>query len=210
MKTTSGLFTVLALGLSLTACFNEDTLEDVPDHMYSFACVDTDSKGLFSRLKEDSGESYTIRDFQMTPLVADTTYRLICTYSYNGDGSIDLNQATEIISGYARRVEDFADGLVKEDPMNLSSAWVSGGYLNIILAIKCLDKSHRLAVVDYSTDNDVIFGFYHDENGDTRSYDKYAYVSVPLSPYNLDTGDTLRFYMNGYDGKTQNFELTYK
>lgn len=186
---------------------------NVEPFVYNLVSVDTDSKGNFYQIRDDYGKvlAITANECETDGNTPDSTYRMICNYIEYEDNTALLNSVNEIISCIARPLSYFDGHEIKKDPLDVQSFWVSGGYLNIVLEIKGLNKPHSLSPIDYSTDTEVIFGFYHDHNSDVQSYTKNAYVSIPLWPYPfLQQGDIIQFSVMDYDGEEKTYRLEYK
>lgn len=210
-KVAERLFLMIAVSLLTLSC--DYFPERVDAVVFNFVTLDTDSEGHFCRLRDDYGKTLTISGStdDSETFTPDSTYRMICSYVEYDDNSAELRSTNEIISCIARPLSYFDGHEIKKDPMGIQSYWVSGGYLNIVLEIKGLDKAHSLCPIDYSSSSEVKFGFYHDQNSDVMSYTKNAYVSIPLWPYTfLNQGDTIKFSVMDYDGEEKTYSVRYK
>lgn len=202
------ILTAIAATLSLPAIVSceEETDNEVSAFTYDFVNVYTDADGYGSVLQNDRGRRYMITD-TVIHLVPDTLYRLICSYEVRADSTqAYVLGYSEIISCLPMDSSEVMNKLV-EDPLEMQSAWISGGYLNVIWNVLAKKGGHSLFPVDSSTEDGVRITMYHDENDDLRSYTMHGYMSTPLSQYNLESGDTITLSYKDYDGKSVDKKL---
>lgn len=200
MKKTRLALTLAAAAL-VTSVLSCEKGKEIDSFTYDFVTVYTDANGYGSVLKNDRGGTYVIADtsIHMKP---DTLFRMICSYTVNADSTTaHVFSAAQTIAIEPVNPEEFHNTVV-DHPVKIQSAWLGGGYLNIIFDILALDKVHRLFPLEYSdsTYTNVRIGLYHDENGDERGFTRHAYMSIPLSKYGLQSGDTVTFFYKGYNG----------
>lgn len=193
------------------------------DHISSYitelATIWTDSEGNISIIQNDKDERFIIADTKManrifieaspitTRLTPDTPYRMICYYEKNGSMAQFLGMSYTLAKR-ATLTSEFGEREIIQDPVEVQSIWISGGYLNIMARINVLDKQHELFSIKQSYTTKHIFGLYHDSHKDDYGYFRSVCISIPLSGYDLNKGDTVFFRCNGYN-KEYNYSLVY-
>ncbi|MCQ2066051.1 MAG: hypothetical protein MJY65_00140 [Bacteroidaceae bacterium] len=189
---------ILSMTVLLTCMYLSCSSEDyVPPIITDFVTAYTDHAGHICAIADDRGNRYVTEDtVTMRP---DTLYRQIMQYIANSDGYAEIKSRSNVLTIVPKRR---IDKETESDPIFIRSLWVGGGWLNMILEIKAMNKRHRLDVIDESTDSTVVFSIFHDENGDIRSNTGKAYISVPLGRYKeiLSGCDRISVSYVNYDG----------
>ena len=177
-----------------------------PSVITDYACLLTDGDGKPESLRLDDGTEYLIvlTDSYSSSLPScrpDTLYRVISVYELGADDKAHVYSLSSVLSEVPtplRRGEE-----LHQDPVYLQSAWLSGGYLNMVIELKALNGQHSIGFVDTTPKNmqGKEFTFYHRVISDVESYRQKLYGSIPLAPFvsDLQQGDTLRFVVNTYD-----------
>lgn len=203
------LFPILAL-----LCSCEDAMDEYryPSVITDFVCFTTDNNGQLEYMLPDKGGRYAVRfseelldaaGHRLPTYKRDTTYRAIGVYELvateQGDTVADLYSVGSIISSIPTPLQE--DEELHRDPVYLQSIWCSGGYLNMTIEVKALDGKHSIGFVDTTPGgmHGKEFTFYHQVISDVESYRQKLYGSIPLAPFSLQRGDTLRFVINTYD-----------
>lgn len=196
MKKTTCLLLLSLTALVLTlSCSKEEEIVPV---VKEFVSADTNRQGFICAISNDRGNRYVTSD--TVRLEADSTYRLIMSYYVNPDmSSATILDYASVISSPAREAEkDDASS----DPVNIRSAWIGGGWLNLIIELKGLEKKHLLYAVEKSDSTRVAFSIFHDANEDISSYTATAYMSIPLKQYAdvLSVNDTITLSYTDFNG----------
>lgn len=182
-----------------------------------FVNCHTDSEGYVSVLSDDMGHSYMVNE-KSDKLRPDTTYRMVCSYTYGESGTVTIDQMIHTYCGRiagelnykAMEESSFPKRYEMNDPVNIELAYPGSGYLNIRLGIKVGSKqsSHEFQVVHVNDSEKVRFKVYHNAAGDEEGYTLNAYLSVPLTGFGLSRGDSIYLSSNGYD-KDYNLVMVY-
>lgn len=205
------MIAVLTAVLAFSAVSCDKDEEEIPSFATGFVTIFTDSDGFPSVLKNDYGRRYMIdlKEDQKA-MAPDTLFRMVCSYAFNNDSTVRILQSVMAMAGRAVEVEDLKSGL-KQDPVQVNSMYIGGGFLNIMMGIRVMDsqKKHTLGMVHVANPDSLKFTVYHDAGGDSLGTTQYAYVSLPLNGYGLNSGDTVFFNCKGYD-KDCKVKLLYK
>ena len=93
------------------------------------------------------------------------------------------------------------------DPLDVSSVWLGGGFLNLRLIVKTrLEGAQYFGFIDRGLVSwpdgrtTASVQLYHDQSGDPVSFSRTAYLSMPLSAFDgvLTSGDTIRLRVNTF------------
>lgn len=202
---------ILALfyGIILSAsssCTKEE--QPVKPMTAGFVNCHTDSEGYVSVLSDDMGNTYMVgeKGERMRP---DTTYRMVCSYTFQESGSVTIDQMVPTYCGViggernyeAPEEKDFHYKELMNDPADIELAYPGSGFLNIRLGIKVGGRKsfHEIQVVHVRDRGKVRFRVYHNASGDEEGYTLNAYLSVPLTGYSLSRGDSIYLSSKGYD-----------
>lgn len=200
--------------LSFISCEENEVLKAVSA---GFVNCHTDSEGYVSVLTDDMGNRYMVTN-KGEQLLPDTTYRMVCAYTFSDSGSITIDQMIPTYCGRiagvlnynAMEERDFPYLKEMKDPVNIELAYPGSGYLNIRIGVKVGDKqsSHEFQVVHNDYSERVSFTIYHNAHTDAEGYTLNAYLSVPLSDFGLSKGDSIYLSSKGYD-KDYNLVMAY-
>lgn len=192
---------ILALAgviIPFVAC--EDEKKDIETMTSGFMTGQTDSKGHITVLKDDFGKQYTVKETSDS-LLPDTMIRVVTSIALDQNGAARILQVVRPMSYRAPEDSLINDTLKVKDPVQLYTAYIGGGYLNITLGVK-VKKEMTMHMLGYSHLGapTTSFTLYHNAYGDGDVYTKNAYISIPLSFYGLNKNDTVSFYYKSYEG----------
>jgi hypothetical protein len=195
------------LGAFLPACGDSDDDYVYPSVLTNFVDLRTDGEGVASTLLTDEGRVLTIHPREgLGGLTPDSTYRMVTMYEPLDEGNeVQLYTAQKAIAPYPRPLKDFKQ--VVTDPVELTSIWRGGNYLNVIVKAQVKNVAHAYHFIQQGITRHEDDGhrtlelmLYHDRNSDTEAFSRTVYLSVPLSVYadSLQAGDSIRFSLNTY------------
>ena len=200
---------LLALSVILTPLFISciEKQEKIETMVSGFMTGQTDSEGYVKTLKDDYGKKYTISE-KSEKLEPDSRYRLVASLALDEDLNARILQMAPAIS--YRAYEDSINPDFN-DPVEIHSRYIGGGYLNIYLGVKVSkeDAAHDVFYSRVSTPGKLEFTIYHNAYGDEPVYTKHAYISIPLYGYGLSKNDTVFLSAKGYK-EDYDYELIYK
>lgn len=196
MKKTAKFIIAIAAGITALAaasCTKDDTIR------YNNATMGNVVNGKFT---SDQGNIFNIVD-QTCSGKLDTMKRafIICDILNNTEGAenqydIRLNYLATVLTKNAILSSGITEGNEPaNDPILLQSYWVSGGYLNIYLAVPVVADSNVKHTINFiyedteQSDGTYTFQIRHDGTGevfndsnDSKITFAYAYASVPVAP----------------------------
>lgn len=186
----------------------DDDLKDVETMTSGFMTGQTDSKGLITVLKDDFGKQYMVRE-TTDSLLPDTILRVVTSIALDGNGTARILQVVRPMSFKAPEDSVINDTLKVKDPVQLYTAYIGGGFLNITLGVK-VKKEMTVHMLGYSHLDTPMTSFtlYHNAYGDGDVYTKNAYISIPLSFYGLHKNDTVSLNYKSFEGDRV-IKLTY-
>lgn len=191
MKRTTLLLALAALFMPAVISCIEDQ-EKIETMFSGYMSGYTDSEGYVTVLKDDFGTEYMVSE-KSDQLNPDTLYRLVASVALDKNRTARILQMVPTISYYAPADSIIPDSLKTTDQVELISAYIGGGYLNINLGIKVSkeDAVHRLIYAQKDSIGRKVFTIYHNAYGDRPVYTKHAYISIPLYVYGLAKNDTV-------------------
>lgn len=192
----------IGLVIAFTSCARQ---EPVAPYISEFVNAYTDSKGYICVIGNDKGKRFVTSD--TARLLPDTVFRRLMVYVVNADSSsATIFSHSNVIASLPKKQSPTDSD---SDPLSVRSVWISGGWMNLILEIKALDKKHQIYAIDQSDSKKVSFLIYHDENGDIRSHTKKAYMSIPLDYYyeTLSVNDTVSLSYINYENDTVKYQI---
>lgn len=191
-------FAVAAALLSIIVCSCSDHESWADNYITNMAELDTDSKGNATLMRLDNGMTYQLdgsRKFNRP----DTTYRCVCVYTTQGAKAV-LASCAEALS--SRPYPPAADLEIKQDPCELTSIWVSGGYLNARIVIQGKDKPHTFGFIDQGITSNpdgsrtLTLLLHHDQNSDMEAFSRTVYLSCLIRDCELQPKrDSVRLIM---------------
>ena len=183
--TASAIIFALML-LCLCGC-SKDEDDSMPAYKIDLAEIDTDHDGLVTVVRFDNGVTYTVGQ-KITAETADTTYRCMCTYFVDANQKLSVYGLTHVFSPNPRPRAEFKT--FAYDPVNLTSSWKSGGYLNLRIGLLTTDEgSHSFGFCEDSVVNRKVYiTLMHGRpEEDAESYTKDLFLSIPLKQYDCDS-----------------------
>lgn len=201
-----------ALLLAVTACGDDEYY--YPSVQLEFVTVEAGADGTLQRLIPDKGEALPIsKDRTGSTIASNSSRRVLSNYEKVSSGGVSSAVIYAVQSLVApepksRNEDPYKDGVVT-DPVDVTSIWLGGGYLNMILNLKVKgDVQHVFGMVEEEVieetpfETEVTLLLYHNASGDLEWYNRRAYISVPLSKY-VKEGQTkkvtVRFKYYTYD-----------
>lgn len=170
-----------------------------------------------TELMTDVGEKLKVTDDRTNGSIKKgQRYYIVCdVFKKNAENGFDirLTSSDNVLVGTIRKSSDIDMSKLVTDPVQLQSAWVSGGYLNVVAMHEYLPGSktvHTVSVIldeAYCVDNNVRFKLVHDGGGEAgpecerRSLFQQAYVilSFPLKDIKVSDGDMVQMEYSWYD-----------
>lgn len=170
----------------------------------------TDPKGYISVLTDDFGKQYMVSGGS-EKLRPDTLYRIVAAIAIDENNTAQIKQMVPAMSYVAPESTVVPDTMRVTDPVQIESAYIGGGYLNVnvIIKVKNEDSKHLFLYAHTNTASKTGFTFYHNAYGDTPVYSKRIYVSIPLTVYGLTTNSKVSLTCKGYQ-EDYDMEFTYR
>lgn len=208
-KSSYGIVVVMVSVLFLSIFFscNKDEAS-VPSYRTDILCIITNKDTMATHLLLDNGKKYNIVSQKIKATESNANIRCYASFSINEDSSEVKIYDIKRISCYAPLPAD-SFKIHPHDPLNVTSVWKSGGYLNMCLAPKAVGMS--AFKYDFSIDSittsasssakimhtSLLFQF----TGAINSYTTKFYHSMPLQQSLYpEPFDSVYFYVNTYDG----------
>lgn len=175
----NGIVAVACL-LFLAACSEDERY--FPPITKDLAVAYINAQGIIATLTFDNGTSYNVaaQGIDTNAQLADTAVRCQTSYVLD-DGSCTIYGIYPIFAEKpVTHIPDWAAG-EQYDPFKVESAWVSGGYLNVRVAVESHNKAaHAFAFVQDSQGHYTLL-HRHYEN-DQAKYTVRDILSMPLPP----------------------------
>lgn len=189
---------VLLTGI-MVSC--KDDKEPVESMINGFSTGYTDSKGYISVIKDDMGNEFMVSE-KSERFEPDSVYRLVTSLAISENNTARILQVIQPISYKAPETSNLPDSLKVQNPVQINSAYIGGGYLNINLGVKVQKENSKHTLLYARKSNSskkAKFVIYHNAHGDGEMYTKYAYISIPLRGYGLQKNDTVYLSCKGYE-----------
>lgn len=199
-------YIVTAFLLALSACNKEDY--HYPDVITDLVELETDSSSNIHLIRTDDGVLYspdkTIAFKDSTP---DSLYRVRCTYLpiNEGGGKATLYNVHSVISPFPKGPDFFKEG-IKTDPVKITSIWKSGGYINLHLGVLTKGGAHKYHFLNLGKSRNSMgkatqrIQLFHSQEEDPEAYTREIFLSCPLNKLDLQSGDSIIFSINTYEG----------
>lgn len=170
----------------------------------------TDSQGYITVLNDDMGNRYMVNG-RTSHYPPDTLVRLVAVISIDENNTASIEDCVLPFSSKAPVDSSLPDSARVSDPLQIQSIYIGGGFLNLHLAIKVQKEgtTHFLAYSRLDSSDKLKFKLYHNAYGDGLMYTKHAYISIPLSDYDLNKNDTVFLSCKGYQ-EDYDYKLIYK
>lgn len=188
------------------ACSNdEDETEAYPALITEFVDIQTDDAGNGCLLITDKGTVYAINQ-PLKDLRPNVVYRIIGGYVLTGRTNgpyqiVELRTAENIT--LLNPVEDPSGD---DAPVQVTSIWKSGAYLNFNLSPKTQGGQHEWGyrvdgIRETETGQTYDLSLYHRQPGDPYSYSTTVYASLIIGKIGeLQQGDSIAFSVLTFDG----------
>lgn len=202
MKRQSPLLTaaLCIAALSMTAC-DRDILPGADLEMSGFVTCSTNDNGHIIMIEDDMGQKFTVNDSRYV-LGRNTKSRRICTYVIGQDSSAAIRSLYIPKCNAATDIGSIEQERHIFDPVGIESAYIGGGYLNVVMTIMTHDETsymrHYLETVRLDSTDSLVFSFIHNANGDVPVYSKKMYFCIPLSAYCLQKNDAVFLKYRNY------------
>lgn len=205
------LFTFYLL-LSLYSCSDDDAY--VPSYRTDLVFAYTDQDSIVNYILMDDGKRYDVNSQKIVGVAPNARIRCYTSFSIGADSADVMVYEMKRISFYAPLPADSFD-IHPQDPLNVTSVWRSGDYINLCLAPLvssfkdfqydfCIDSiTHSVPVSETGSKKTVLHTsllFKRPKYG-SESYTHKFYHTIPLysDDYACDF-DSLYLYINTYDG----------
>jgi len=210
MKRVASVSLILAAVIMPAFISCDDDKEKVETMFSGFMTGYTDAEGYITVLNDDFGKQYMVRE-KPEQLKPDTLYRIVASITLDENLTARILQMAPAISYVAPRDSIIPDSLRVNDPVEIQSLYIGGGYLNIHMGIKVAKEGtqHRLFYTRLDSTDKLKFTIYHNAYGDGEVYTKHAYISIPLYGYGLAKNDTVSLSCKGYQ-EDYDYKLVYK
>lgn len=189
----------LLLFVTLLAACADDT-ETWPPMRADLGLLTTSSEGRAANFLPDGREALRVGSGP-AGLAPDSTYRVVATYRTENGAAVIAGVKTVMVAVPHAYKEE------KTDPLDVSSVWLGGGFLNLRLIVKTrLEGAQYFGFIDRGLVSwpdgrtTACVQLYHDQSGDPVSFSRTAYLSMPLSAFDgvLTSGDTIRLRVNTF------------
>lgn len=189
----------LLLFVTLLAACADDT-ETWPPMRADLGLLTTSSEGRAATFLPDGREALRVGSGP-AGLAPDSTYRVVATYRTENGAAVITGVSTVMVAVPHAYKEE------KTDPLDVSSVWLGGGFLNLRLIVKTrLEGAQYFGFIDRGLVSwpdgrtTASVQLYHDQSGDPASFSRTAYLSMPLSAFDgvLTLGDTIRLRVNTF------------
>lgn len=200
MKRIRTIIIMALAGIIIPFAACEDDTENVETMTSGFMTGQTDSRGFITVLKDDFGKQYMVKETSDS-LLPDTMIRVVTSIALDQNGAARILQVVRPMSYRAPEDSVINDTLKAKDPVQLYTAYIGGGFLNITLGVK-VKKEMTMHMLGYSHMGTPMtsFSLYHNAYGDEDVYTKNAYISIPLSFYGLQENDTVSLNYRSFEG----------
>ncbi|MCQ2083172.1 MAG: hypothetical protein MJY58_01570 [Bacteroidaceae bacterium] len=196
----------------LDSC-STDKPDDVEALITEFVTCMTDSQGHIRSFKNDMGNTYDVDDRHYR-LPSDTLFRCICTYSIGDGNGASIRNLYETDCSKATEYSSLVPGLHKFDAFDIESAYVGGGYLNVVVIIRIHDKDamykHHCEAVYFDSADSTVFSISHNSGEDTPVISRKLYYCIPLAGYGLEKNDTVFFKYRNYNEEDCIMKFVYR
>ena len=95
---------------------------------------------------------------------------------------------------------------IKTDPVKITSIWKSGGYINLHLGVLTKGRAHKYHFLNLGKSRNSMgkatqrIQLFHSQEEDPEAYTREIFLSCPLNKLDLQSGDSIIFSINTYEG----------
>ena len=203
MKRLGPILTALCLAaMTFSACGSDTDM--LPEcEVSGFVTCITDADGHVTEIVDDMGHRFRVCDNRYSFESGDSYRRRICTYIIHKDSTADIKGLYVPNCMNALDTCNIEQVFRVFDPFEVESAYVGGGYLNIVLKIMTRSESayrqHYLVPVRFESADSPVFSFIHESGGDVPVYTKKNYYCIPLADCGIQKNDTVFFKYRNYN-----------
>lgn len=209
------LICILAI-LTFAQCDDNDGYT-YPSILADYMDAYTNSEGIIDRIKPDGvAEVYYLSHPVSGNLVGDTIYRTVGRYELPDESYYTSLYSIQMVLTQTPIKRDYNTNIdFSYDPIYMESVYRGGNYLNIIAKPLGRDGVQLFGFIEedvFENSNGnriVVITLLHDQNEDRESFPRKTYLSVPLSGYNLQKGDSIYFQANIYDEGMKQWAIAY-
>lgn len=184
-----------------TSC-DDEIQDDFESEVSGFVTCRTNGNGHIVEIMDDMGQKFKINDDKYV-LDSNSSFRRICTYVIGPDSTAGIRGLYIPDCGAATDISTVGPAYRKFDPMGIESAYVGGGYLNIVMKIMTHDETsfrqHYIEAVRLDSPDSLVISFLHDANGDVPVYSRKLYFCIPLSKYDLQKNEAVFLKYTNYN-----------
>jgi hypothetical protein len=183
-----------------------------------FLTATADKTGTVVSVVTDSRQTLSVADDRTsTHFNSGETKRIISNYEVLSDNTVRIYAMSAVLSPAPVPLSDKAfNGVLKSDPMEMTSIWAGYKYINMLLSLKADGTAAHLlhfieesaGEVDADGERSVNILLYHDSNDSGDYYTKRAYVSLPLEQYITDGCKRIRVTVAYYNTDNVRTEQT--
>lgn len=204
--TTPILMGVIVSSSSLLASCSDSDDDPVADYVENLGELLTGNDGVATHFRLDDGTVYEVVN-NLSNLAPDSLYRVVGLYVLDNARRVRFSSLSQITSP---RPVFMSSERVKEDLLDLVSAWKKPRYFNFVLRLKTGGNSHYLGFVDHGIEQRTSgqrvwhLSLYHDQNDDPLYYSREVYASCPLyhkADSLLPGRDSVYFSLQTFEGK---------
>ncbi len=201
--------------LAFTQCDDDDYV--YPSYLADYMDAYTNSEGVIDRIKPDGSTTvYYLTNPVSGSLAGDTLYRTVGRYKLpDEEGYTTLYSIQLVLTQVPIKRNLYPNVDFPYDPIYIESIYRGGNYLNINAQPLGRDGVQLFNFIEESVTGNsegntiVTITLSHDQNGDRESFPRDTYLSVPLSGYNLQKGDSIYFQANLYDEGMKLWKIAY-
>lgn len=181
--------------ITLFACSDSDQQEEYPPIVTEFASILTDKNGTMTSMTTDDDVTYPISN-KLNGYAANALYRVVCGYEQKGNG-------VYVYQLYGAFLLRDSSEVLRQDPVNVTSLWRKGHFLNLIMESKTQGQTQLWGyATDSITPGHTYLTLHHHQNGDPEAYTATIYASIPLdSLKQTQASDTITLRVNTYNGE---------
>ena len=180
-------YIVTAFLLALSACNKEDY--HYPDVITDLVELETDSSSNIHLIRTDDGVLYSPDK----------------TIAFKDSTPDSLYNVHSVISPFPKGPDFFKEG-IKTDPVKITSIWKSGGYINLHLGVLTKGRAHKYHFLNLGKSRNSMgkatqrIQLFHSQEEDPEAYTREIFLSCPLNKLDLQSGDSIIFSINTYEG----------
>lgn len=188
--------------ISTITCCSDDDSASVPAYRTDILCALTNQDSLVTEIQLDNGKKYNVATQKINGKEANAKLRCYASFSINDDSINAKVYEIKRISCYAPAPAD-SFKIHPQDPINVTSIWKSGEYINLCLAP--LTTGMNSIKYDFCIDS-VIGNTLHTSllfkhEGAIKAYKFTFYHSIPLEKkYYSSDFDSIFLHVNTYEG----------